>query len=252
MMNDKCSIIIPAYNQADKTVRAVESCLKQTYPCEVIVVDDGSTDETIPKIQAIEGIICILQKNQGCSNARNTGIAIATGKYIAFLDCDDYYELNKIELSIAYLNCYRQCMFVHTNVYVPGLNNISGEFETKVWLEPGWVEKKPKIGNLLFKNYIFNSTPVIRRSWMMDNLFDESLFIAADWDMWLRLSETRLWDINKEIMIDDSRRIGYLDLPLTYIGGLKFPKRVMRFKDGQFDTLGTLNQGFREPLQGVS
>jgi glycosyltransferase involved in cell wall biosynthesis len=206
-MNEICSIIIPAYNQADKTIRAVESCLKQTYPCEIIVIDDGSTDDTYKKLQTIKGIHYTHQRNQGASVARNVGISWAEGKYIAFLDCDDYYEPDKIERSICfmkaynYLACHTSACFINKPLIREAICS------NEEWWHGFW-EYKPKIGNLLFRNYICNSTVVMDR-WVIDHvgLYDESLFIAADWDLWLR--------------IEEKFKIGYLDRPLTWKDGGK-------------------------------
>jgi glycosyltransferase involved in cell wall biosynthesis len=103
------SVVIPTFNRADMVVEAIKSVLSQTYPkLEVIVVDDGSVDETADKIKSL--ISCastgsgkapeiqyLYQPNMGQSRARNTGIAAARGEWIAFLDSDDYWLRDKIE-----------------------------------------------------------------------------------------------------------------------------------------------------------
>lgn len=90
----KVSVIIPAYNKADLTVKTVQSVLSQTYVnIEIIVVDDGSTDNTREKLSVYATKIKYFYKNNGgaCS-ARNAGIRLANGRYIAFIDCDDLYQ----------------------------------------------------------------------------------------------------------------------------------------------------------------
>ncbi len=97
------SVIIPTYNYARFLREAIDSALAQTYPpLEVIVVDDGSTDET-PQVLAEYGgrIRAVRQKNQGVAAARNTGVAAARGEYIAILDSDDLWKPGKLELQIA-------------------------------------------------------------------------------------------------------------------------------------------------------
>ena len=97
------SVIIPTYNYARFIRAAIDSALCQTYPPEeVIVVDDGSTDET-PAILAAYGdrIRVYRRNNGGVAAARNTGIAVARGDYLAFLDSDDIWEPRKLELQIA-------------------------------------------------------------------------------------------------------------------------------------------------------
>src|SRR4051812_3407097 len=99
------SVVIPAYNSMDHIAEAIRSALNQTYvPLEVIVVDDGSTDGTGAFVQR-EFADCpkvkyLLRKNGGPSAARNTGIAAAVGDWIAFLDSDDTWILNKLELQV--------------------------------------------------------------------------------------------------------------------------------------------------------
>lgn len=90
------SIIIPIYNGEDYLEQCINSVLNQTIKeLEIICIDDGSTDssvEIIHKYQRFEKrIILLRQNNQGQGKARNNGIKIATGKYISFLDADDYY-----------------------------------------------------------------------------------------------------------------------------------------------------------------
>lgn len=85
------SVIIPTYNRADTILRAVKSVLSQTFQdWELIIVDDGSTDDTIEKIRDIDPRLKIItQQNQGASVARNVGIQASCGKYVAMLDSDD-------------------------------------------------------------------------------------------------------------------------------------------------------------------
>jgi glycosyltransferase involved in cell wall biosynthesis len=97
------SIIIPSYNSKKYVRETVQSALNQSYsPIEIILVDDGSTDETNVFFSEFEkqGVICIAQENAGASSARNTGLAIAKGDYIQFLDADDVLHPNKIERQV--------------------------------------------------------------------------------------------------------------------------------------------------------
>ena len=84
------SVVIPCYNQAHFLGEAIESVFKQTYKhFEIVVVDDGSTDNTSEVARRYSGIRCIEQVNQGLSAARNTGIRESKGEYLVFLDADD-------------------------------------------------------------------------------------------------------------------------------------------------------------------
>ena len=100
-MTNTISVIIPAYNVGEYIDKCLHSVLSQTYAdLEVIVVNDGSTDDTAGRMKKYEKdnrLRLIEQQNAGVSAARNTGIAAATGAYIAFVDSDDYLELDMYE-----------------------------------------------------------------------------------------------------------------------------------------------------------
>jgi glycosyltransferase involved in cell wall biosynthesis len=95
----RVSVVIPTYNRAGLVVRALESALAQSLPgAEVIVVDDGSTDDTPAQIGALgTSVRYVRQQNQGCARARNVGAAMATGEWIAFLDSDDVWTPTHLE-----------------------------------------------------------------------------------------------------------------------------------------------------------
>lgn len=104
MENPLASVVIPAFNSSEYIVEAIESALQQTYsPIEVIVVDDGSTDDTREKLSSFieDGSVRYqFQTNRGLAAARNTGIKLARGKYLQFLDADDLISPNKIERQV--------------------------------------------------------------------------------------------------------------------------------------------------------
>lgn len=184
----KVSVIVPAYNKADLTVKTAESVLSQTYKnIEVIIVDDGSTDNTRQRLSPyFDRIRYVYKENGGACSARNLGIRLATGDYIGLLDCDDIYLPQKIEKSVAYLERNSDFGFVHTSAYLIDENDaILRIYSLRENRHIGWIAKR-----LLSVNYICNSTVVIRKSCFEKvGLFDETIFFAADWDMWLRLAE---------------------------------------------------------------
>jgi glycosyltransferase involved in cell wall biosynthesis len=101
-------VIIPVYNGQETVSRAIDSALKQTYPQrEIIVVDDGSTDSTLELLRGYGPTIQLVkQEHSGISIARNTGLSIARGEYIAFLDCDDTWIPEKLQLQVEILRKY--------------------------------------------------------------------------------------------------------------------------------------------------
>jgi glycosyltransferase involved in cell wall biosynthesis len=119
-MNPKVSVVIPTFNRAEKVQKTVESVLRQSFTdLEVIVVDDGSSDETGQALQRAFGdrIRYYFQKNQGVSVARNRGIEESKGEWIAFLDSDDLWERDKLEWQLKALDHFgSQCGACYTDV----------------------------------------------------------------------------------------------------------------------------------------
>ena len=99
------SVIVPCYNAARWVKEAIDSCLQQTYErVEVIVVDDGSTDHSLEILQSYGARIRLeTGPHRGGSNARNCGFALSTGRFIQFLDADDYLLPQKIERQVSFL-----------------------------------------------------------------------------------------------------------------------------------------------------
>lgn len=94
----KVTVIIPSYNQQEFLADAIDSALTQTYECEIIVIDDGSTDNSLAMAKSYEPRVKVIsQLNKGLSAARNTGIMNATGEYIMPLDADDILEDTCVE-----------------------------------------------------------------------------------------------------------------------------------------------------------
>lgn len=105
----KISIIIPLYNGALLIERCLDSVFSQEgdYQTEVIVVDDGSTDDSIALVKAYSNTIIVVQQtNQGPAAARNKGLEEATGSYVAFLDADDYWDLNFLKHTVSFMETH--------------------------------------------------------------------------------------------------------------------------------------------------
>lgn len=185
----KVSVIIPVYNRSVFVVEAINSVLQQTYrDFEIIVVDDGSTDDTCDVLQPYvsKGIISLIsQKNKGAGAARNAGIRAARGEYIAFLDSDDLWLPNKLEKSLLPLE-NGICDFVFSNSDV-----VDGEGEFLFSVQERF---RDYLHGDLFENLLdacFISTPgVVLRRDCFDRvgLFREDLKYRQDYDMWLRLA----------------------------------------------------------------
>lgn len=125
---DRISVIIPAFNVALYLEEAIESVLAQTLPAdEIIVVDDGSDDDTAVVAEKFPRVHVIRQQNQGCAVARNKGIATSSGSLLAFLDADDIWLPEKLALQSDYLKLNPSCQAVFGMVE----NFFSPELKTK-------------------------------------------------------------------------------------------------------------------------
>jgi len=185
----KVSVIIPAYNMAQYTVESVESVLHQTYKdYEIIVVDDGSQDNTKELLQTYvenQQITYIYKENGGASSARNIGIQICRGEYIAFLDCDDLWLPKKLEISVDFLDSHPEIGFVYSRAIIIDKNGNNLWF-SKVRCYSG----EKAFEKLILRNFIKSSSPVVRRECFKKvGVFDETIFHPADRDMWLKISE---------------------------------------------------------------
>jgi glycosyltransferase involved in cell wall biosynthesis len=182
------SVIIPTYNHAAFLLRALESVFAQTlHPLEVIVVDDGSTDETAEVLRAHEGQIQVVtQPNRGVAAARNAGAAVASGELLAFLDADDAWLPAKLERQVACLGVEPGVGLVHC-----GVEEVDGRgYQLRARLDGmgGWVSREM----LRFRQGVIlggGSAAVIRRTAFLDvGGFDEALSTSADWDLYYRIA----------------------------------------------------------------
>lgn len=157
MENQKVSVIIPTYNLARYINETVDSVLGQTYKnYEIIIVDDGSTDNTKEALSEYGGkITYIFQENQGVSAARNKGIKEAKGEYIAFLDADDLWLKDKLELQIGLMNSNPEVAMIFTD----GESfNEEGLIKASLRHSPKYLDCESnfgiKISHLNFDNYV--------------------------------------------------------------------------------------------------
>ncbi|MBT1070840.1 glycosyltransferase family 2 protein [Pelotalea chapellei] len=116
----RVSVITPTFNCASFIERALQSVVDQTYSdLEIIVVDDGSTDETAALLERWKGKVTYLsQSNAGPSAARNLGISRSNGEFIAYLDADDMWCPGKLEQQVAFLDLHPECGLVHSDLYI--------------------------------------------------------------------------------------------------------------------------------------
>ena len=186
-MNDspKVSVIVPTYNRANRLEGTLRSIVSQTYQdFELIVVDDGSTDNTSKVIESFPSAQYLpMKKNSGVSKARNIGLACAKGKFICFLDSDDLWKEKKLEIQIHWMEsntdnqvCYTDEIWVRNGVRVNQMN------------------KHRKYTGDIFRHClalcIVSPSSVMIRAKLFSEIgnFDESLPACEDYDLWLRIA----------------------------------------------------------------
>jgi glycosyltransferase involved in cell wall biosynthesis len=181
------SVIIPTYNRAALVPLAIDSVLQQTFSDrELIVVDDASTDDTAERLQDSYGeTIRYIKKtsNAGPSATRNTGMQMAHGRYIAFLDDDDEWLPEKLALQVPLMQQHPAVGMVYCGCLLVDEKGASvGQIKP---------EKRGYIFNdLLHKNYLITSSALIRKELLeKTGGFDETLAACEDWDLWMRVSQ---------------------------------------------------------------
>lgn len=184
---EQVSVIIPSYNYGRFLREAIQSVLDQTLrPHEVIVVDDGSTDESLEILRSFgDSINFIEQSNQGVAAARNKGAEMAAGEFVAFLDADDYWHREKLEKQIEKFRGDAELGFVHC-----GITNVDEKgtaLEDYVVGDEGWLAN----ALLTFQPVVIANTIVVRRSLLTKiGGYDTNrdLHPSEDWDLCYRLA----------------------------------------------------------------
>jgi glycosyltransferase involved in cell wall biosynthesis len=172
------SIVMPVFNGARYIGAALQSAFAQEYrPIELIVVDDGSTDTTAEIVGSFKEVIYLYQSNQGVSGARNKGISVARGEFIAFLDSDDLWTPNKLTLQIDWL-----LEHAHVGYVAARFRN----FLEKGVERPGWIKEEQlseeQVGgmpNLVVRRSVFEKI----------GLFDAGCRSGSDLDWILRAKD---------------------------------------------------------------
>lgn len=180
------SVIIPTYNRANFLERAIDSVLNQTRKAdECIIVDDGSSDNTsliLQKYQSNVGVIR-LDKNRGVSHARNVGMEMASGNWIALLDSDDEWKTNKLERQLEAIHKKPDTVFCHTE---------------EIWIRNGkrvnQMKKHQKFGGFIFdkslERCLISPSSVLFQKSLLGEIgyFDPTFPICEDYDLWLKVS----------------------------------------------------------------
>lgn len=188
----KISVIIPTYNHGRFVGKAINSVLNQTYKdFEIIVVDDGSTDNTRGLIDTHRNQIkYIYQENQGLASARNTGIQASQAKYVAFLDADDWFAKKNLEVKVSFMESHPDAVWVYSDwQYLDDKGN---------YLEKGSTIFKyahKKLTGHIFDELVYNRnfispvTVAVKKAILEEvGCFDPKVICQEDLDLWLRIS----------------------------------------------------------------
>lgn len=184
----KVSVIIPVYNSEKFVEETIKSVLNQSYESfEIIIVDDGSADRSAEIIRTFDDprITYVYQENQGRSKARNRGISLAKGKYIAFLDSDDVWLSRHLEIEVEILKSIPEACAVYSNVWY------IGEDGKPLFRDSSWEPRKysgTPLRNLVERNFIQFSSSIVKKQLLMEiGLFNLEMEPCEDWDLWLRI-----------------------------------------------------------------
>ncbi|MEX5745714.1 glycosyltransferase family 2 protein [Massilia sp. X63] len=225
----KVSVIIPAYNAAATLLRAIESVrAQQGVNAEIIIVDDGSRDATVATARAAvrpgEQIRVIeMPRNSGASAARNAGIALARGEFLAFLDADDIWLPEKLARQLALIESDPGITLVSCNSEMVTVDGIP--------IKEGHLNRPPVNGADAWKTlliYNFVPTPtVMTRTALVRELggFDEKLVVGEDLDLWIKLGVRgkiavlpqiliRYYDMNNSLMKRHSWEAATIVVPM--------------------------------------
>ncbi len=178
----KVSVIIPAYNAAKFICQTLDCVLSQTYrDFEVVVVDDGSTDDTVDVLKTYgDRIRWTVQKHQGQAYAINCGIGMARGEYLAYFDSDDMMSPTKLEVQADFLDAHPEVDVVYTDMYV---TSPQGETTLKKYA--------PLDPFCLLQDSCISRITIMHRRACLEKVgpFDGTITGSDDWDMWVRMSE---------------------------------------------------------------
>lgn len=200
------SVIIPAYNSGKYIKTALESVLIQNHqPLEIIVIDDGSTDDTEAVVSSFgDKVVYRYQENSGSGKARNIGIKLAKGQWIAFLDSDDIWYENHLKNLMAHLAANTKADMVYgAQRFVDENGEPTALMHQQDYYPEGWI-----FADMFEANYVSTPAVIVRRSLLLElGGFSESPTFrnGQDNDLWLRISANSMVLSAPEVVFDYRR-----------------------------------------------
>ena len=233
------SVVIPTHNRSDLLPRAIKSVQNQTYTdIEIIVVSDGSTDETkeiVTNMSEQDARIKFIEyyPAKGGNTARNTGIEASKGEYVAFLDDDDEWKNEKLEKQISVMKSDKSIGLVYTGVHIIYVNE-GVSYNSKA-RDEGDLSKK-----ILLDNYIGTTSTVMVKKELFEKtgMFDINLRALQDFDLWIRMCQNCRIGVVPEEMIDY----------YNYTGS----KQVSALTQKYIDSFAYINEKYKELFAGLT
>jgi glycosyltransferase involved in cell wall biosynthesis len=228
------SVIIPTFNRAQKVARAITSVLYQNFTdYEIIVVDDGSSDETAETLSRFYPRVTHLThaKNKGVSAARNTGIRASLAPFIAFLDSDDYWLPNKLKEQMAFFETHPEAVACQTQ---------------ELWMRKGrrvnprskHLKPAGEIFEASLKLCLVSPSAVVVRRFLFEEvgLFDETFPVCEDYDLWLRIScKYPIHLIDRNLMVKEGGASDQLSRSLKGMDRFRIRSLVRLIEGGQLN-----------------
>lgn len=210
----RVSVVIPAHNPGLLIVEAIQSVLSQSFKdYEIIVVDDQSTDEFHKQLEPyLSEVQYVRQNHAGSAVARNRGILLSTGEYIAFLDADDLWAESKLQKQVDLMDQNPEVVLTYADFSKSASQHKNAEsaIKTRRYWKAG-----AEFESLLRQNFIHTSSAMVRRSVLAESgVFDPMLINAQDWDLWIRLAKVGRFGYIDEILshyrVHDNQSVGTL------------------------------------------
>lgn len=200
MSSPTVSVIIPIYNSASTILKTIDSVRQQTYSdFEIIVINDGSTDQTLEILATIQDprLKVFSYENGGVASARNRGIAQSIGTFLSFLDADDSWSPDKLELQLAMLQSHPEAAVAYS--WTRFMNEINATFQDDVSIYFTGNVLPP----LLLRNFIASGSNILVKREAVARVggFDSEMTPAEDWDFYLRLAATYSFVVVPKIQI---------------------------------------------------
>jgi glycosyltransferase involved in cell wall biosynthesis len=207
--NPLVSVIIPTYNRASYVTEAIDSVLVQTYAdYEIIVVDDGSTDNTQDVLRPyLDRIVYIYQPNAGVSAARNTGILAAKGEWIAFLDSDDIWLPQKLETHVSAVHDHPDIVAHTVNALLEDGKTTSFSIGHIPLNQDKGTLRRPLFYQVIYSTLAMPPTIFCKKQSAIDvGLFDTTMCICEDYDFMCRLAQQGPWGYDWTVLAKIFRR----------------------------------------------